>query len=584
MALDERDSHSATALAEVIDRAAHAAAARFTGALSPMAIAGAYLDWAAHLATAPGKQVRLAAKGARKAMRFAAHAARSGTPLADPHPCIEPLPQDRRFSAEAWQAWPYNMLYQAFLLNQQWWHNATTDVRGVSAAHERMVEFATRQALDVLSPSNFPLTNPVVMERARRSGGTNFVQGALNLWEDLERAAGGKPPVGAERFRPGHEVAVTPGQVVFRNRLIELIQYEPATPRVAAEPILVVPAWIMKYYILDLSPANSLVRELVAHGYTVFMISWKNPGPEDRDLSMEDYRELGVMAALGAVCSITGAARTHAVGYCIGGTLAAIAAAAMARDRDRRLASLTLFAAQTDFTEAGELMLFVNESQVAFLEDVMWEQGFLDTAQMAGAFQMLRSNDLVWSRVVHEYLMGERAPMTDLMAWNVDATRMPYRMHSEYLRRIFLGNDLAAGRYAVDGSPVSLGDIRVPIFAVATERDHVAPWRSVYKLHALTDTDVTFLLASGGHNAGIVAPPGGAATHYRVARHRAAEPHVDPDRWFAAAEPRPGSWWPEWLSWLDEHAGKSVRPPGMGAPSKGLPALGPAPGQYVLVP
>jgi poly[(R)-3-hydroxyalkanoate] polymerase subunit PhaC len=427
----ERDSYSSTALAEIIDRASHASIARFTAGLSPMAIAGAYLDWAAHLAFAPGKQVQLAQKAVRKAARLANYALRAASGAQN---CIEPLPQDKRFADEAWRAWPYNLMQQSFLMNQQWWHNATTGVSGVSAKHEEIVEFATRQLLDVFSPSNFAATNPVVAERTRSSAGLNFVQGAFNYLEDLERLGSGRKLPGCERFRPGHEVAVTPGKVVFRNRLVELIQYEPATAKVRAEPILIVPAWIMKYYILDLSPGNSLVRHLVSQGHTVFMISWKNPGPEDRDLSMDDYRTLGVMAALDAVGAIVPRTRIHAVGYCIGGTLLAIAAAAMARDRDARLATVTLLAAQTDFHEAGELMLFVNESQLTFLEDAMWEQGFLDTRQMAGAFQLLRSNDLVWSRLVNEYLMGERAPMTDFMAWNADGTRMPYRMHSEYLR------------------------------------------------------------------------------------------------------------------------------------------------------
>ncbi|HEY4998067.1 MAG TPA: alpha/beta fold hydrolase, partial [Usitatibacter sp.] len=532
----DRDSYASTALAEIIDRAAHAAASRLTGGLSPMAIAGAYLDWAAHLAMAPGKQVQLAQKGFRKAVRLGNYALRATAPGERCAPCIEPLPQDKRFGAEAWQAWPYNLMYQGFLLNQQWWHNATTGVRGVTARHVDMVEFGARQVLDMFSPSNFAPTNPVVMERARATGGMNFVQGARNLLEDWERAIGGTKEPGTERFRPGREVAITPGQVIFRNRLIEVIQYAPATGKVRPEPILIVPAWIMKYYILDLSPANSLVRHLVAQGHTVFMVSWKNPGPEDRDLSMEDYRELGVMAALDAVRATIPSARVHAVGYCIGGTLLSIAAAAMARERDNRLASLTLLAAQTDFTEAGELMLFVNEGQLAFLEDAMWEQGFLDPRQMSGAFQMLRSNDLVWSRIVQEYLMGEHAPMTDLMAWNADGTRMPYRMHSEYLRRLFLGNDLAAGRYVAAGRTVALSDIRVPVFVVGTEHDHVSPWRSVYKIHSLADTEVTFLLTSGGHNAGIVSEPGHKDRHYRVATRAARDPFIDPESWVARAQ------------------------------------------------
>ena len=579
----DRDSYAATALAEIVDRAVHAAAARYTGGLSPMAIGGAFLDWASHLAFSPGKQLQLAQKAVRKSIRLANYAVRASLPGADGDCCIEPLPQDHRFDDPAWSRWPHNVVYQSFLLGQQWWHNAMSGVPGVSARHEEMAVFATRQWLDMLSPSNFPLSNPVVAERALRTAGLNFAQGARNFVEDWERAVAGRKPVGADRFRPGREVALTAGKVVFRNRLIELIQYSPATPAVHPEPVLVVPAWIMKYYILDLSPANSLVRWLVSRGHTVFMISWKNPTPEDRELGFDDYRRLGVMAAFDAIAAITRAPRTHLAGYCIGGTLAAVAAAAMSRDRDRRLASLTLFAAQTDFTEAGELTLFVNESQLAFLEDVMWEQGFLDTRQMAGAFQMLRSNDLVWSRMVHEYLMGERAPMSDLAAWNADGTRMPYRMHSEYLRHLFLENALATHKYRVDGKPVALDDIRVPMFVVATERDHVSPWRSVYKIEALTDTEVTFLLASGGHNVGIVSEPGEhPGRYYRVATREADEPYRDPDAWAAQTPPSAGSWWPEWQGWLARHSSSPRRPPPLGAPRGPYAPLCAAPGTYVL--
>ena len=285
-----------------------------------------------------------------------------------------------------------------------------------------------------------------------QQGGMNLVRGAQNFVEDWERAVCGKKPVGTEAFQVGRDVAVTPGKVIYRNRLIELIQYAPATEKVRPEPILIVPAWIMKYYILDLSPQNSLVRYLIEQGFTVFMISWKNPEPEDRDLGMDDYRTLGVMAALDA-CRRSSRDAAGARSRLLPRRHAACRSPPprMARDGDERLKSITLLAAQTDFTEAGELMLFINESQVSFLEDMMWEQGFLDTKQMAGAFQLLRSNDLIWSRMVREYLMGERGPMTDLMAWNADATRMPYRMHSEYLRHLFLDNDLAEGRYQVDG-------------------------------------------------------------------------------------------------------------------------------------
>ncbi len=563
------------------DQPFHAAIARLSGGLSPLALGRAGTDWAQHLVLSPDKQFELVQKAAEKWERYLSYCARACIDSECPA-CIEPLPQDRRFADPAWQHWPFNALYQGFLLTQQWWDDATTEVAGVSKHCEDVVSFVARQFLDMASPSVSPLTNPVVLGQTVQQGGNNFLRGAQNLLEDWRRMASKDRPVGAEAFRVGHEVAATPGKVVFRNRLIELIQYAPMTREVHAEPILIVPAWIMKYYILDLSPENSLVRYLVERGYTVFVVSWKNPTEKERDLGMEDYRRLGVMAALDAVSAIVPIQQVHAVGYCLGGTLLAIAAAAMARDGDGRLKSVTLFAAQTDFTEAGELTLFIDEDQVRFLEDMMDEHGYLDAKQMAGAFQLLRSNDLIWSMMVHEYLMGERRPMIDLMAWNADATRMPARMHSEYLRRLFLNNDLAEGRYEVEGKPVSLRDIHVPLFAVSTIRDHVAPWRSVYKIQMLTDADVTFVLANGGHNAGIVNPPSQPHSRHQIATHKENEIYVDPDAWQKTAVQHERSWWPGWLEWLDRHSVGKAAPPAMGAAEKGYSPIVDAPGTYVL--
>jgi polyhydroxyalkanoate synthase len=467
-------------------------------------------------------------------------------------------------------------------LQQEWWHVAVTDVPGVTSRHERELQFITRQLLDVVAPSNFVLTNPDIMRKTAEEGGQNLLRGGRNFIEDLERLVSGAPPAGVEAFVPGQKVAVTPGKVVYRNRLIELIQYAPATEKVRPEPLLIVPAWIMKYYILDLSPENSLVRYLVAKGHTVFIISWKNPGPEDRDLSLDDYRTLGVLAALAAISAIVPDGKIHAAGYCLGGTLLAIAAAALARGGSERLASLTLLASQVDFAHAGELQLFIDESQLAFLDDMMWEQGFLDSKQMAGAFQILRSNDLVWSRMVREYLLGERPPPTDLMAWNADATRMPFRMHSEYLRKLYLNNDLAEGRFVVDDKPVTVADIRQPIFAVGTLKDHVAPWRSVYKLNMFVDTDITFALTSGGHNAGIVSEPGHPHRSYRIRTHNEHDRHLDPESWEAETPLREGSWWPEWTNWLAARSGEPVDPPAMGNVEAGYGPLADAPGTYVL--
>jgi polyhydroxyalkanoate synthase subunit PhaC len=563
------------------DQRFHASIARLTGGLSPLALSQAYTDWAEHLLMSPDKQTALAHDAAAAWARFLSYCLRDG-PGADCPPCVDPLPQDTRFRGDEWQQWPFNILSQGFLLTQQWWHKAATDVPGVTKHHEDIMAFLARQALDTVSPKNFPLTNPEVIAQTRKHSGMNFVRGALNFWEDWQRLAAAGKPVGVEAFQVGHDVAITPGKVVFRNRLIELIQYTPTTAEVQAEPVLIVPAWIMKYYILDLSPQNSLVRYLVEQGYTVFMVSWKNPGSGDGDLDMEDYRRLGVMAALDAITAIVPENGVHATGYCLGGTLLAVTAAAMARDGDTRLKSITMFAAQTDFTEAGELTLFIDEGQVNFLEDMMAEKKYLDGKQMSGAFQLLHSNDLFWSAAVHEYLMGERQPMIDLMAWNADTTRLPYRMHSEYLRRFFLRNELVEGRYEAGGKPVSLRDIHAPIFAVSTITDHVAPWRSVYKIQMLTDADVTFVLSNGGHNAGIVSPPGHPHRHFQTATHKEEDTYIDPDSWQASAVRTEGSWWPCWRDWLDRHSSRKIPPPPMGAPEKGYAPLVDAPGTYVL--
>lgn len=559
------------------DRMFHAFMGRFTGFISPGSLSLAWIDWLVHLSASPGKQQLLAEKVVRKATRLGLYAART---LAGGEcgPCIEPLTQDRRFRAPQWQNWPFCFIYQSFLLQQQWWHNATTGIGGMSEHHQQVASFASRQLLDMMSPVNFITSNPEVLDATSREGGQNLLRGLQYLVEDWERSLGGHPPLGTDNFRPGHEVAITPGQVVFRNHLIELIQYAPQTPKVFRSPVMFIPAWIMKYYILDLSPHNSLVNYLVSRGHTVYMISWRNPGSADRDLGMEDYLRHGALAALEQVKQREHGERVQAVGYCLGGTLLAILAAWLAQQHRDDLASLTLLAAQTDFTEAGELRLFIDDSQLDYLDDVMWSQGYLDNRQLAGAFQLLRSRDLFWSRMVNNYLLGQRETMTDLMAWNADATRMPYRMQSEYLRQLFLDNDLFAGRYRVDDRPLSLGDIRVPSFVVATETDHVSPWRSVYKLNLVIGADMTFLLTSGGHNAGICSEPGHPRRHFRQMLLPHSENYIDPDRWLRCTPSRQGSWWSAWAEWLErEQASRPSHP--VVCNDRSLPA---APGHYVL--
>ncbi len=553
-----------------LDARLHAAQGRLTGGLSPVGQFLALLDWSIHLADAPFKRVELWRSAVKRWGRLAA-VMTGGTPIA-------PSPMDHRFGDPAWQQPPFNLLAQSFLLAEEWWAEAANGPPGINRGNQRVVSFAVRQIVDMFSPSNVPWLNPEVIRATIRTGGGNFVEGTRNLLLDLQETLGERVAE-RDRFRVGRDLAATAGKVVLRNDLIELIQYTPTTPKVGPAPVMIVPAWIMKYYILDLSPGNSLIGYLVAQGHTVFAISWRNPTEEFRDTTLDDYRTKGVMAALDAVTEICDGAKVQACGYCLGGTLLSIAAAAMARDGDDRLESVTLFCAQTDFTEAGELQLFITEDQLAFLNDLMLTQGFLDSRQMLGAFQMLRSNDLVWSRVIKTYLMGEREHPNDLMAWNADGTRMPANMHAAYLRRLFLDNELAEGRFPVSGKPIALSDIRVPLFVVGTETDHIAPWRSVHKIHLLTKGDLTFVLTSGGHNAGVVSPPGHPHRHFRQSNRLAGALYVGADEFLAQTNIQDGSWWPTWLAWLDGRTGERIAPPAIG--SSRYAALDDAPGRYV---
>lgn len=566
-----------------LDRAVMGSLARMTAGLSPHAVIDAWSDWAMHLARAPGRQLELMQRAQVNGLKVAQYALAQamGKPTEKP---FQPGPYDTRWGHAGWDRTPFAHWQQGFLGVQDWWHAATADLPGLRRQNAQRTGFMMRQLLDTVSPSNFPLGNPEILEKTRTASGRNLIDGAAHFSDDLRHVLAQEHRPIPEAFALGKVLACTPGDVVFRNDLMELIQYAPTTDTVRPEPVLIVPAWIMKYYILDLSPENSFIRWLVGEGYTVFCISWLNPTAEHANLSLEDYRTQGIMQALDVIGAIVPGRRVHANGYCLGGTLLAITAATMARDHDDRLASVTLMAAQVDFAEAGELLLFLDESQVAYLEDMMWAQGYLDRPQMSGAFAAIRSEDLIWSRATRRYYLGEPDLPTDLSVWVSDTTRMPARMHSEYLRGVFLENRITAGRFAVEGRVIALKDIAVPMFVVATEADHIAPWRSVYKTALFTDCDLTFVLTKGGHNGGILSEPGHKGRHYRIAHRAPGAQYMGPDAWFAVQAPEPGSWWPDWSAWLSTHSDDATGTPSMGAPDKGHPPIEPAPGRYVLDP
>lgn len=563
--------------AALLDRQWHAWQARAGAGWSPVSVTLAALDWALHWANSPATATTRLSQWPASLLDAWAQAQTRPQGEAEAQPGM-PLEQT------------VQQLSRALLEGTQTWWQQALALPGVAPHHREVMRLLSTQTLNFAAAASWPLIQPEVLRTALQTRGQSLLRGAQHRLTDWHLRHGLKPwpglaeaePANATVLAPGQGLAGTPGEVVFRNELVELIQYAPSTATVQREPVFIVPSWIMKYYILDLSPHNSLVRYLVSQGHTVFITSWRNPDAADALLGMDDYLQLGVFEPLAQVHEITQEA-VHAMGYCLGGTLLAIAAAALAARRPGlegmpALRSLSLLAAQVDFTDPGELGALIDEHQVQWLEDMMAERGYLSGRQMGESFQFLHSRELIWQRAIREYLLGERASGNDLMSWNADVTRMPATMHSEYLRSLYLHNDLAQGRYPVAGQPVSLHDLSLPAFVVGTLTDHVSPWTSVYKIHQLTQGPVSFVLTRGGHNAGILSEPGHPGRSYQTLTLAADAPRLTPEQWREQALTQEGSWWPAWSAWLGTLSTGEVAARQPVAQAE----LGPAPGRYVL--
>ena len=495
-------------------------------------------------------------------------------------PVAEPHHADRRFRHEDWERnFLYDYIKQSYLIAARHLHQTLGGVEGLDGQTSKKVDFYTRQYIDALSPTNFLLTNPEVLRETVASGGQNLVKGLNNLLGDMTRGGGDQIRLrmtDENAFQLGVNLATTPGKVVYQNDLLQLIQYYPANGTVFRRPLLIIPPWINKYYILDLREKNSFVKWAVEQGHTVFVVSWVNPDEKLAHKRFEDYLTEGTLAALEAVEKATGEREVNAIGYCLGGTLLACTLGYLEEKRDARIASATFFASMVDFEEAGELEVFIDEKQVAALEKRMQERGYLEGSEMATTFNMLRANDLIWSFVVNNYLLGRDPFPFDLLHWNSDSTRMPAAMHSYYLRNLYMKNLLAKpGGIELAGVAIDLGRVGTPLYFVSTLEDHIAPWRSTYAGAKLFPGPVRFVLGGSGHIAGIINPP--AAGKYSYWTH--PELPDDPEKWLKGASQHPGSWWPDWAGWVAQHGGNKVpaRIPGKGR----LKAIEDAPGSYV---
>jgi poly[(R)-3-hydroxyalkanoate] polymerase subunit PhaC len=496
-------------------------------------------------------------------------------------PVAEPAANDKRFSDPEWSSNQfYDFLKQAYLLGTQWANRLVSDAAELDPHTRQKAEFYVRQITNALSPSNFVLTNPELLRETLTSNADNLVRGMRMLAEDIETGGGDLKirQSDASMFAVGRNLATTPGKVIFQNELMQLIQYAPSTATALKRPLLIVPPWINKFYVLDLTAEKSFIKWCVDQGLTVFCISWVNPDAGLAQKSFEDYVRQGPLAALDAIKQATGEEEVHTVGYCVGGTLLAVTLAALAAWGDKRIVSATLFAAQVDFTHAGDLKVFVDEEQVAAIERRMAERGFLEGKSMATVFNILRSNDLLWPYVINNYLKGKAPFPFDLLYWNSDATRLPAANHSFYLRNCYLDNKLAKGEVVIAGTPIDLHAIKVPIYNLATREDHIAPAKSVLFGSALFGGKVKYVLAGSGHIAGVVNPPDKKKYQYWTGPLRR---DADVDAWLAKATEHPGSWWPDWLAWLkrQDPTEAPARVPGAGK----LEPIEDAPGSYVKV-
>ncbi len=550
------------------------------GMADPLNIGAAFLEMTQRLMSDPGRMVEAHLSLWQDYMRLWQSTAERFVG-GNPAPVAEPESGDYRFKDSAWQeSTLFDYIKQSYLLTARWLQTTIKATDGLDEKAARKVDFYTRQFVDAMAPTNFVATNPEVLRTTIESGGENLVKGLQNMLDDLERGKGRLmiKMTDMESFKVGKNLAVTPGKIVFRNDLIELIQYDPVTAQVKRAPLLIMPPWINKFYILDLRPKNSFVKWATEQGHTVFVISWVNPDGKLADKTFDDYLLEGPLAALDAIEQATGEKEVNLIGYCLGGTLLAATLAYMAAKGDSRAKSATFFASMVDFKEAGELSVFIDEEQLASLEERMKKHGFLEGADMATTFNMLRANDLIWSFVVNNYLLGKEPFPFDLLYWNSDSTRMPAAMHSFYLRTMYVENKLVQpGGIILAGMPIDLRQVKTPCFILSTKEDHIAPWKSTYAATQLYSGPVKFVLAASGHIAGVVNPPG--KTKYGHWRNDTLPP--SPDDWLKGAQSHDGSWWPDWNEWVSQCSGGDVaaRKPGDGK----LKPLDDAPGTYVMV-
>ena len=497
-------------------------------------------------------------------------------------PMAAPDPSDKRFKDDLWaENAVFDFIKQSYLLTARSIHKSFTEVEGLDPKTAEKVDFYTRQFVDSMAPTNFVLSNPKVLKATLESGGENLIKGLENMLSDLERGGGEELRIrmtDLEAFKLGENVAITPGKVVYQTDLMQLIQYDPSTEKVFKRPLMIVPPWINKFYILDLKPKNSFIKWAVDQGFTVFVLSWVNPDERLANKDFEDYLLEGTLAALDAIEQATGEREVNAVAYCLGGTLLVSTLAYMAAKGDDRIKSATCFTTMLDFADPGELSVFIDEEQISLMEEEMAKKGYLEGSKMANVFNMLRSNDLIWSFVINNYLLGKDPMAFDLLYWNSDSTRMPHKMHSFYLRKMYQHNRLREpGGITLVGEPIDLGKIKAPIYFLSTKEDHIAPWKSTYAGAHLPGGSVKFVLGGSGHIAGVINP----ATSKKYGYWTNSKLPADPDEWLAGADVNEGSWWPDWFKWVKPKAGAQVqaRTPGDGK----LEPIEDAPGSYVKV-